>query len=159
MAKRPTTGRPPRLPCATAARIAPHLSPDSFSVEGFRAIARIENKSLVTINESKNRSLTLYVLAINVQRGNRIIVIDSIFATPFSDVFSVQVKRGNSCCDRGQCDHLSCVLRVVCVSKFRYASDPKLCFCCDERNCELLDFLRKRECKSEIKKRSPYVSR
>jgi len=51
-----------------------------------------EMRALVTINEIKNRPLTLLVLAINVQRGNRIIVIDSIFATPFSDVFRVKVN-------------------------------------------------------------------
>lgn len=52
-----------------------------------------EMRALVTINEIKNRPLTLLVLAINVQRGIRIIVIDSIFATPFSDVFRLKVNR------------------------------------------------------------------
>jgi hypothetical protein len=71
----------------------------------------------------------------------------------------VKVNQRNSCCDRGQCDHLSCVLRVVCILKRRYASDLRLCFCDDERNCESLDSLRKFAAELKIKKRSPYVSR
>ena len=30
-------------------------------------------------------------MAINVQRGNRIIVIETFFATPFSDLFQIKV--------------------------------------------------------------------
>ena len=32
------------------------------------------------------------LMAINVQRGNRIIVIDAIFATPFSDLFRLKIN-------------------------------------------------------------------
>ena len=158
MAKRPTTGRPPRLPCATPHEPRPTTHLDSFSL---KAPGKCENKdkSLVTFNESKNRPLTLYVLAINVQRGNRIIVIDSIFATPFSDVFRVKVKRANSLREGERCDHLSCDLRVVCISKTAKPFVAELCFCCDDVQIELLDSLRKCALEYKVKKRSPNVSR
>jgi hypothetical protein len=53
---------------------------------------RERDKSLITFKRfQKPGPLTLHVLAINVQRGIRIIVIDSFFATPFSDVFRLKV--------------------------------------------------------------------
>jgi len=84
-------------------------------------------------NESKNRSLTLLFLAINVQRGNRIIVIDTFFATSFSELFRMKVSTKNL----KDTIILSLLLRVVCTTEIKFARDdrraPKSFF--SEWNC------------------------
>jgi hypothetical protein len=71
--------------------------------------------------ESKNRSLTLLFLAINVQRGNRIIVIDTFFATSFSELFRLKVSSKIL----KDAIILSLLLRVVCTNEIKFARDDR----------------------------------
>ena len=155
----PTTGRSPRLPlrdCRTSRAPPFHLTCFSLKAPGN---CEKEMRALVTINEIKTGRWPCLFWQSNVQRGNRIIVIDSFFATPFSDVFRLKVNRDFRKRDHEWCDHLSCYLRIVCVAWMNGSGDRILCFSCDDVAFQSVDFLGKRASRWDFKKRSPYVWR
>jgi len=86
LAKEPKSGGD-RLDCLTQLfLVAPHLVLKLINEEGFRAIARTKIWERVNLRtKSKIRSLTKTCSGNQcLQRGNRIIVIEDFFATPFS---------------------------------------------------------------------------
>src|SRR5688500_11793138 len=91
----------PRLPNATIARSrAPLLAPE-FEVRGrLRRECEERMRYLANLHTIKNRVADQNCAGQStVQRGNRIIVIDTFFATPFSDLFQAESMR-NFLCDR-----------------------------------------------------------
>ncbi len=85
-----------RLDClAQLSFVAPtHLTWDWLTSEGFRAIAR--NKIWERVNLPTKSKIKSLIKTVNgnqpLQRGNRIIVIETFFATPFSDLIRTKIN-------------------------------------------------------------------
>jgi len=158
LAKRPTTGRPPRLPCATAARAAPHNSPDSFSL---KAPGNCENrdKSFSHLQRIKKQ------VADPSCSGNQCSARDSHYSYGqlFCNTFFRRVSsEGQSCIftARRRVVRSSILLRKSCL-RFRNVKTwlVQVVFLLWRSSDWACDFLRKCALEYRLKKRSPNVWR
>jgi len=73
--------------------VAPHTTYLTDIAEGLRAIARKKDESLVNLHRSQQTGRWSTCTGNQMfSEGNRIIVIKTFFATPFSDLFRLEIN-------------------------------------------------------------------